>query len=561
MSAAAQVVIAAPDGAAAHPSAARPRPAWAGLLFVLVLSIVSSMVWLSEPPLEMHEILVVQTANEMHTRGDWIVPQFDDAPRLNKPPLNYWLTSITAHALGHEFFGALDGRLPSAIAAVALVMTTAGLGTLLFGRGIGLGAGAMLSTFFGVSEYAHSARPEMVYAAASFGALTCLIAAWRGVMPRAMPWAAWTLIGLATLAKGPHVPAMMLAGLAIALALHPTGRTRMLAILMPVRGIALAAAISVWWWIAVERAVGAEAMSQSQLLGSRFMLGARALLDPAYLYTIWPLLLPWVVLWPGLVVMLVRPGRFGVAARALTIVLAAGIMILSVGDEKRDHYLLPYLPLAAVLMSAAARRLAAGPVACASMKSLRIWQWAVIIVLCGAALVIAAATAGEPRPALFMPTILISATTVMVLAALWSTRAGLAGLRCATGLLPLVSRSAIAAMPLLLAMIGGHVFSGRSLDERARAGSMIIDLPADQVIGAVGVEAAYFVYYGRHFVHEYPTLDEMAKAQVRPDWVIMTDTLLREARARGIDAAEVDRVADCRSNVDWILVRWNEPPA
>ena len=554
-----QTPLAEPDAARDHRDQRPARRLWPQLLFILALSIVSSMAWLGHAPLEMHEILVVETASEMHARGNWIVPQFNDAPRLNKPPLNYWLTSITAHAMNHTTFGPLDGRIPSALAAVALAMTTCCLGTLLLGRSVGLGAGAIVTTFLGFSRYAHSARPEMVYALLCVGSLTCLIAAWRGVWPRAMPWAAWTLIGLASLAKGPHVPAMMLAGFAIALALHPPSRSRMLAILMPARGIALAAAISLWWWLAVEQAVGAEAMAHSQLLGSRFMLGARALLDPAYLYNIWPLLLPWVVLWPGLIMMLVRPGRMGHGARALTIVLAAGIMILTLGDEKRDHYLLPYLPLVAVLMSAAARRLAAGPAACASNTTLRIWQWAVIIVLCGAAVIIAAATAGEPRPPLFTATILVSTTAVLVLAAHWSTRTGLAALRQATGLVPIVSRSAIATLPLLLVLIGGNVMSGRSLDQRASAGRMIADLPRDQVICAVGVEAAYFIYYGQHIVHEYRTLDEMDQARLRPDWVVTTDSILREALGRGITATQVDRVANCRSNVDWILVRWNGP--
>lgn len=46
--------------------------------------------------LKWHEILVAQTATEILQSGDFLVPRLMERPRLQKPPLNYWL-SILAH--------------------------------------------------------------------------------------------------------------------------------------------------------------------------------------------------------------------------------------------------------------------------------------------------------------------------------------------------------------------------------------------------------------------------------------------------------------------------------
>jgi 4-amino-4-deoxy-L-arabinose transferase-like glycosyltransferase len=50
----------------------------------------------SRIPIAGHEVYVAETALEMWERNDWIVPYCNDQPRLNKPPLNYWLTGAVA---------------------------------------------------------------------------------------------------------------------------------------------------------------------------------------------------------------------------------------------------------------------------------------------------------------------------------------------------------------------------------------------------------------------------------------------------------------------------------
>ena len=55
---------------------------------------------------------------EMVRSGDWLVPTLDGIPRLQKPPLVYWLTAASLRVLGRHEYAA---RLPTALALAGLV--------------------------------------------------------------------------------------------------------------------------------------------------------------------------------------------------------------------------------------------------------------------------------------------------------------------------------------------------------------------------------------------------------------------------------------------------------
>lgn len=62
---------------------------------------------------EPHESHFAMVGREMILRGDWITPYLNGAPYLNKPPLLYWLISLSISIFGNTEFAA---RLPVAIA-------------------------------------------------------------------------------------------------------------------------------------------------------------------------------------------------------------------------------------------------------------------------------------------------------------------------------------------------------------------------------------------------------------------------------------------------------------
>ncbi|QNN22578.1 glycosyltransferase family 39 protein [Planctomycetales bacterium ZRK34] len=75
--------------------------------------------------------------------GDYLVPRFDEEPRLQKPPLIYWLQSTAMALLGHN---ELAARLPSALATIGMIALTFWFAARCRDRMTGLIAAALLGT-------------------------------------------------------------------------------------------------------------------------------------------------------------------------------------------------------------------------------------------------------------------------------------------------------------------------------------------------------------------------------------------------------------------------------
>jgi len=91
-----------------------------------------------------HEAFVAQGAREILNSGEWGYPTIGGLPWLEKPPLPWWLTAALGHCAGGVT--ATVARLPSVLAATALVLGVAVLGARHYGPGIGLLAGAIQAT-------------------------------------------------------------------------------------------------------------------------------------------------------------------------------------------------------------------------------------------------------------------------------------------------------------------------------------------------------------------------------------------------------------------------------
>ena len=78
----------------------------------------------SLPLIDRDEPRFAEASREMIQRGDYIVPYFNDQPRLDKPPLTYWAQTVSYRIFGQSDFAA---RFPSAVAAALLAVTIPGL--------------------------------------------------------------------------------------------------------------------------------------------------------------------------------------------------------------------------------------------------------------------------------------------------------------------------------------------------------------------------------------------------------------------------------------------------
>ena len=91
-----------------------------------------------------HEAFVAQGAREILDSGQWMFPTIGGLPWLEKPPLPWWLTATFG-----RIAGGVDetvARLPSALAAMGLVLGIAVMAARHYGPAIGLLAGAIQAT-------------------------------------------------------------------------------------------------------------------------------------------------------------------------------------------------------------------------------------------------------------------------------------------------------------------------------------------------------------------------------------------------------------------------------
>lgn len=147
----------------------------------------------------------------MVSGGDWLSPHAPDEPVLNKPPLQYWLTGIAFASLGASYTTA---RLPSALAALAVLCVVYLLGTRLYDAHAGLLAVGSLATSYLFYTFARTAMSDMLLTLCVSAALYCFIlvltdkSAHRGTP---LVLCGYVFIALGILAKGP-VAVLLVAG-------------------------------------------------------------------------------------------------------------------------------------------------------------------------------------------------------------------------------------------------------------------------------------------------------------------------------------------------------------
>ncbi len=153
---------------------------------------------------------------ELHS-GGLAVPMVGGEPRLNKPPLIYWLQAGSAAVFtwGEPLADAIwMYRVPSFLAGLVTVLATWRLGCSMFDVRTGWLAGALLAVAPVFVWEAHQARADMVMVALTTLAMGQLWRIWRAgsegpaLTLRALGAAAllWVLVALGVLTKGPITP-------------------------------------------------------------------------------------------------------------------------------------------------------------------------------------------------------------------------------------------------------------------------------------------------------------------------------------------------------------------
>lgn len=114
------------------------------------------------------ETQIAEVSREMATGGDWITPRIGTLPFPAYPPLQYWVLAVSGSVFGFNEFGM---RLPTALAALALVGVVAGLTRRLAGEDAGIAAAMILATMPALFLQAIVCRADvitMLFATAAF---------------------------------------------------------------------------------------------------------------------------------------------------------------------------------------------------------------------------------------------------------------------------------------------------------------------------------------------------------------------------------------------------------
>lgn len=354
----------------------------AAIILTLAAFALLSLPGLNTLPLDKHEGLVLQTAREMHARGDLIVPWFNDQPRLNKPPVNYWATLAVAWVRGGGSIDPprlLDARIPSVLAMLGCLLLIPLLAHRLASSGsdpdrdpgVGWLAAALFTVSPAVAFFAQDARPDPLYALFCVAGIACLLPE-RLLADRLRPdhaptfptrlraLAGWALFALATLTKGPHIPLFLLLALTIAVLVAPipvpgtrgTVWRDAVRTIHPAAGLIVYVLLTLPWWWALQLQLGSDTIQQSQLGGALYQPTwhgvAQAYREPAGLLL---LLLPWsfipLIFWRhSRHLWRTTPGF-----RCLTLLCLVPLALLLISPQHRWHYTLPLTPLYAVLCS------------------------------------------------------------------------------------------------------------------------------------------------------------------------------------------------------------------
>ena len=322
--------------------------AFCGFLFFAGLQVIG-LVGADEPR-------YAQIAREMLQRGDWVTPVLNGQPWLEKPPLYYWTAMLAYKATGEVSDWA--ARLPSAILC-SLMIFFIYVWARHFRRGMQLDAALITAASAIVIGFGRSASTDMPLTAMFTAAMLCWYG-WYSNQNRGWLLAFYAFTGLGTLAKGPV--AVVLAGLIVVVFAVLRRDWRLILRTLWPAGIVLYLAVTLPWFIAVQRA-NPEFFRTFFLQHNveRFSTNLYHHAQPFWFYLPVALLalLPWTVFVIVALVDAIRDWRFSAqqppGVEDLRTYLAVWFLLpmafFSLSQSKLPGYILPAIPAGTILLA------------------------------------------------------------------------------------------------------------------------------------------------------------------------------------------------------------------
>ncbi len=331
---------------------------WAAVCWVVIFWRLSYL-----PLIDPDEAHYAQITREMRSSGDYLVPRIDGNPVIDKPALFHWLQAASFAVFGETELGA---RVPTALAALALLATTWWFGRRLFGGETGERGALMLALMpltFVLSSFAIF---DMIFNAFLFGALALLVVSALENRPR-LQIPGFLLLSLAIQIKGPFVLIIVVAaGLAAALSAETRAVLRRI---HWITGLTAAVVLALPWFLLMWRAFGQRFIDGYVLYNNVQLFAAplyrRSFYPFFYVRVVFSALGPWTIVaigglfdawWHRDTGRILNPRRV-----ILWAWVAVVFVFFSASRFKLDHYIYPIAPAIGLLAADAWQAAATDP--------------------------------------------------------------------------------------------------------------------------------------------------------------------------------------------------------
>jgi len=471
-----------------------------------------------------------EIAGTMLAEHRFVTPRLYGVPYYDKPVGYHWMAAASVALLGRTTTAA---RLPSALAALVTLATTAWWARRIRGRTAALLATVMLGTCLLFVALGRFGGIDMLFTAL----LTAAIARLSVTADDAAPGhrsvlGFYALIGLAALVKGP---------VALVLAIPPfvaaaiTTRERENVWLTPWRGAATILLIAGPWYVAaaitdptyirvflethnLARFTGSEALPHQQSIGY-------------YIATLPLALLPWTPLVAAGAWARLRGRPWSAAEIVLGTWIATVFGVFSAAGTRLITYLLPAFPAVAVLASIGlADRWSTAPVDANSLRYLKRWTLVWGATICTAVMVatglrVASKTTGVGS---VLPAAAAFVAAVAYGTALWRARR----LSEPGFVIALLAGSTVVAAAGTYGPTADLLTASRGF--RALGATLARDVPPDGVVLSLSRAPHALSFYSGHTIGRVESLDAAR------DRLAVDDTVLLLTKQKYADALEAD---------------------
>ena len=304
------------------------------------------------PLLEPDEGRYAEIPREMLERADFVTPYLNHVKYFEKPPLLYWLNSLSLSVFGQNEFAA---RFFPALCGLAGILLTYFIGRKIYGRREGLLAAIILGTSVG---YLAQARMNIIDMPLTFCMTATLgfflLAAREGEKRSVLYFYLFYLsAALTVLAKG--LIGIVLPGAIVFLYLVVTRRWRILREMKPVAGGILFLVVAAPWFVLVS--VRNPEFARFFFIHEhfeRYLTKVHGHYQPTWYYI--PVLLgcmfPWSLYLPSVFRGIWRERSEGKFAPTIFLAIWASVIFgfFSLSDSKLIPYIIPVFPAAALLL-------------------------------------------------------------------------------------------------------------------------------------------------------------------------------------------------------------------